>query len=74
MANQKPIHEIRIASIKAAIWKNDTPKGARYNVTVCRLYKEDNQWKQAESFGRLDLPVVGQVIDRAHAWILEQSV
>jgi len=38
---RKPIHEIRLGRIKAAIWQNDTDRGTRYNVTVVRLYKDD---------------------------------
>ncbi len=73
MAKQKPVHEIRLASIKAAIWENDTQSGRRYNVTVCRLYKDGDEWKQTESFGRDDLPLVAKVVDQAHTWIFEQS-
>ena len=36
-ANRKPIHEIRMGRIKAAIWQNETDNGIRYNVTVGRL-------------------------------------
>jgi len=30
---QKPIQEVRLGSIKAAIWANQTEAGVRYNVT-----------------------------------------
>ena len=56
--SRKPIHEIRMGRIKAAIWQNETDNGIRYNVTVSRLYKDGNDWKQTESFGRDDLPVL----------------
>ena len=35
----RPTHEVRIGAIKAAIWKNDTAGGVRYNVTFSRIYK-----------------------------------
>jgi hypothetical protein len=73
MSKQKPVHEIRLASVKAAIWENETPSGPRHNVTICRLYKDGEQWKQTESFGRDDLPLVAKVVDQAHTWIFEQS-
>jgi hypothetical protein len=73
MAKQKPVHEIRIAGVKAAIWENETQNGTRHNVTVCRLYKDGEQWKQTESFGRDDLLVLAKVLDQAHTWIFEQS-
>ena len=34
MANSKSVSEIRIASIKAAIWPNDTEGRTRYTVTM----------------------------------------
>jgi len=73
MSKQKPAHEIRLGSIKATIWENETPNGARHNVTVARLYKDGEEWKRSESFGRDDLPLVAKVIDQAHSWIFEQS-
>lgn len=72
MAN-KPVHEVRLGSIKAAIWANDTQNGTRHNVTFARLYKDGDSWKSSESFGRDDLPLVGKVADMAHSWIFEHS-
>lgn len=69
---QKPTHEIRLGRIKAAIWANETKQGVRYNVTICRLYKDENEdaWKNSSSFGRDDLLLASKVLDRAHSWIL----
>ena len=36
----KPVHDIRLGAIKAAIWANSTPKGIRHSVTLTRLYKD----------------------------------
>jgi hypothetical protein len=75
MPKAKPIHEVRLGAIKAAIWKNDTANGVRYNVTLSRIYKdrEDNQWKSTDSFGRDDLLVLAKVADLAHTWIHQQG-
>ena len=72
---QKPVHEVRLGFIKAAVWKNDTQNGVRYNTTFCRFYrdKEDNEWKNSDSYGREDLLMLAKVADRAHTWIHEQS-
>ena len=71
----KPAHEVRIASIKAAIWKNDTSNGVRFNTTFTRIYKdkEDDQWKSTDSFGRDDLLVLAKVADEVHTWIVRQA-
>jgi len=65
----KPVHDIRLGAIKAAIWANQTPKGTRYSVTFTRLYKDGDQWKRSESFGRDDLPLIEKVADEAFRWI-----
>jgi hypothetical protein len=72
MANkQKPVHEIRLGAVKAAIWENKTQNGKRHNVTVTRLYKDDQEWKYSDSFGRDDLPLLDKVIDLCHTWIFQ---
>ena len=72
--SNRPVHEVRLGRIKATVWANQTEEGrVRHNVTVARLYKEDDQWKTSESFGRDDLPLVAKVADRAHDWIFNQS-
>jgi len=70
---QQPIKEIRLGSIKAAVWKNDTEAGVRYNVTFSRLYRDGDSWKSTDSFGRDDLLLLGKVADHAHTWICSQN-
>ena len=69
MANQKPVDEIRIGRVKATIWRNGTDEQPRHNVTFGRLYKEADQWKTTQSFGRNDLLVLAKVADLAHTRI-----
>ena len=69
MANQKPVDEIRIGRVKATIWRNGTDEQPRHNVTFGRLYKEGDQWKTTQSFGRNDLLVLAKVADQAHSRI-----
>ena len=72
-AKAKPIHEVRLGSIKAAVWRNETESGVRYNVTFSRLYKDNDQWKSTESFGRDDLLLLAKVADQTHSWICSQN-
>ena len=60
MANQKPVDEVRIGRVKATVWKNGTEDQPRYNVTFSRLYKDGDQWKSTQSFGRNDLLVLAE--------------
>lgn len=73
MSKQKPVHEVRLGRIKAAIWENETQNGTRHNVTFTRLYKDGDAWNDSTSFGRDDLPLLAKVADKAHTWIFEQA-
>ena len=69
----KPVHEVRLGCIKAAVWRNDTEAGVRYNVTFSRLYKDGDTWNSTDSFGRDDLLLLGKVADQTHSWICVQG-
>jgi len=70
-----PAKEVRYGYIKAAIWKNQTEKGVRYNVTFSRSYKEkdSDEWRSTDSFGRDDLLVLAKAANEAHSWIFAQG-
>jgi hypothetical protein len=73
MSASKPVHEIRLGLIKAAIWHNMTRAGERYNVTLIRLYRNGDVWKESLHFGRDDLLQAAKVLDQAHTWIHQQE-
>jgi hypothetical protein len=68
-----PVHEVRLGSIKAAIWLNDTKNGSRHSVKITRLYKDGDEWRTTDTFGRDDLPLVEKVAAMAHAWIFSST-
>ena len=70
--NNAPVHEVRFGRIKACVWENQTEKGVRYAVSIVRLFKDDEGWKESLSFDRDDLPLVAKVADRCHTWIFER--
>jgi hypothetical protein len=72
-AKVRPVHEIRLGRIKAAVWANPTDNGIRHSVTLSRIYKDGDTWKRSESFGREDLPLVAKVADLAHTWLYQQA-
>ena len=69
----KPADEVRLGTIRAAIWRNEAEHGARYNVTFERLYKEGADWKSSASYGRDELLTLAKVADLAHSRIFELS-
>lgn len=66
---RKPVHEVRRGLIKASIWRKKTQSGPRYTITVVRLYRNGDVWKQSTRFGRNDIPLVRLVLDLARTWI-----
>src|ERR1041385_8047 len=68
-APKRPVQEVRLGHIKAAIWENTTGDIVRHNVTFCRIYKDQTEWKTSDAFGRDDLLVLAKVADQAHTWI-----
>ena len=71
---QKPVHEIRLGRIRAAIWANQTDSGEIwFNVTVSRLYNDGTRWQDTTTYRRDDLPLVSKVTDMAHVWIWNQE-
>ena len=73
MFAKRPVHEVRMGRIKAAVWEDNTQNGPRHNVTFSRLYKDGDQWKDSQSFGRDDLPLLAKVADLAHTWIFNEN-
>ena len=67
----KPVDEVKLGSIVASIWKNQSNGRTFYNVTFSRIYKDDDGWKRTESFGRDDLLVLAKVADLAHTKTFE---
>jgi len=69
----RPAHEIRYGNIKVVIWKNQTANGSMHNVTVARIYKEGDEWKESSGFGRDDLLILATALDDAFKWIHAQK-
>lgn len=71
MSNQKPVAELRLGKITAAIWANETEKGTFYNIKFSRLYREGEEWKRNDSYSRDDLLLLAKLADQAHTRIYE---
>ncbi len=68
-----PIETIRMGLIKASIWKNHTSAGDRHTVTLVRIYKNGDTWKESARLGRDDLLIASKILDRAHSFIYDQG-
>ena len=68
----QPVEEVRIGSVKAAIWRNEGDNGPRFNVTFQRLYRtEDGKWQSTAGFNRDDLLVLMKVADATHTRVMQ---
>ena len=68
-----PLHEFRIGLIRASIRTKRTRSGIRHTITVVRLFRNGDVWKESTRFGRDDLPVLRLVLDRAYGWLLSHG-
>lgn len=74
MADNKPIHTIRIGMIQAAIWSNPGEHGPLYNVVITRQFRTaESQWRSSTAFGRNDLLLVAKIADAAHTYICQHQ-
>ena len=72
MDKKKPIHEIRLGKVRAAIWENGTDSDrVRYSVSFSRLYKDGEHWRDSSSFGRQELLLLAKVADLAHTFLYQ---
>ena len=67
------LHEIRRGLIKVRVRQRKSKHGLQYSLTVVRLYRNGDQWKESTRFGRDDIPIVRLVLDEAYGWIFMEG-
>lgn len=45
---KRPVHEVRIWPVKAAIWRNEGSNGPWHGVTFERLYGDGEEWNRRQ--------------------------
>lgn len=71
----RPLKTFRSGAVQAAIWKKEPAAGGIYfSVTLNRSYKQDDQWRNSESFDSRDLLDVRRVLTSAEQFIGEQPL
>jgi hypothetical protein len=68
----RPAHTVRHRGIKAVVWLNQTDKGPMHNVTLSRVYRDGEEWKESRSMGFDDLMTAAKALFDAHTWISQQ--
>jgi hypothetical protein len=69
MAKNQPVHEERLGRMKAVVWENDTANGSMFNVTFCRIFRDGNDWKESQSFGKDDCLLLARLAEITSVWI-----
>lgn len=70
--SNKPVQSFRLRGITASVFENQSEDGKTtfYKVTLQRSYKQGEEWKSTNSFGRDDLPIVSLLTKQAWEFIL----
>jgi hypothetical protein len=69
-----PAHKIRRGVLQVTIWRNHGEKGPWYSVVPSRGYKKDDDaWKESDSFRSDDLLTMAKLFDLADTWIMHQE-
>lgn len=64
---QRPVETLRDGAIKAAIWRNESEKGAFFAVTFSRTYRNgDGNLKDTDSFSGTQLLQLARLADKAY--------
>jgi len=69
----EPTHVIRLGLLRCEIVRKESPRGTFFSVRVVRMYRNGEQWKESQLFGRDDLLVAAKLLDLAHTWIFQQG-
>ena len=65
--------EIRRGLIIARIRRIRSRDGMRHTISVHRLFRNGDHWKESSRFGQDDLPVIRLVLDLAYTWMLQNG-
>lgn len=73
METRKPIHEVKVGKVRAAIWANQSPNGTYHCVTLGTLYKTGERWKTSSSVDLADISDAHQALQQVSAWFETQA-
>jgi hypothetical protein len=66
-SNHRPVAQISVGSIHAAIWRNENHGTPFYNTTFEARYKDDHgEWKTTKNFGHMEVLALAKCADLAY--------
>lgn len=67
MTDNRPVHTINYGALRIAVWRNP---GDFYAIVPVRRYlSKEEVWRDSNSFGEFDLPLLAKAILDVHSWI-----
>jgi hypothetical protein len=69
----KPAMKFRDRNLSVAIWKNQGDNGPWFSVTPARTYKQDDQWKESDSYSDDELLRLAILFQDAYRWIRDAA-
>lgn len=70
----KPHKTFKAGAIEAAVWTNETDRGAFKTVQITRSYKDRaGEWKHSSSLRVSDLPRATLVLSKAYEYLTMES-
>ncbi len=70
---RKPIENIRVGNVQAAIWENQGDKGNFMTASFSRSYEKNGEWKKAYDFSPAQLADLQRAAKEAETFIRDQS-
>lgn len=66
----EPALELHHGLIKVRVWRRQSNGRSRFTLSVVRLYRNGDEWKESARLGRDDIPLVRLALDEAYLWML----
>lgn len=72
-SKNRPVHNIRVGGINAAIWEQEGSKGNFMNASFSRSYKQGNEWKTSHTYTVNQLDDLRRAATEAETYINENA-
>ena len=71
---KKPIENIRVGNVQAAIWEHQGEKGSFMTTTFSRSYEKNGEWKKAHDYSQAQLGDLQRAAKEAEAFIKDKNM
>ena len=71
---KKPIENIRVGNVQAAIWEHQGEKGTFMTTTFSRSYEKNGEWKKAHDYSQNQLADLQRAAKEAETFVKDKSM